>query len=588
MSYIYQEEIVNSLNDFSNGKILPILKNTLKNLNDFREFLLNPETLLSFFQQLYKTGETSDFFEFLQDLRLNFFEPISLEKNPSLKNKIFFNSEIKDNYPLFVILEKYLNDTALQSIIKDYKFYTFTNNVDKEFANNFLISIIDKNHKYSLQALKEEYFLFNNLNRYDDIYPNPKYNPSNFNNEESEFINLENLVFHKSLKNPDILPIYSHIFYTSIEISSDNWFNKKLDENKKDTKCLKQFFDQIFPLLNKKGQEQILANCLSRTDNLDLLNYGLSKLGIPSIKSYQPEHVPVWIYSSAHNNKSISIKLLSSNVDLFDYYEVSNKTFLNVLLENTNIHDMREYLEKNKVSYKDIVKKLFEEKTDNHNNKTNYFSLLCSTLDSKVNEILNLKTEDLGYYDNYFKKTKFNSLKDYEKVEKLNKVLEDTFLKEVYINESNYYSKTIKNKKINLNSFMSSDYFFMDKINLVYDHLELIENLSDKKFQENLHMTEKYFPAIEGMFEHYTVRNIKQPSPLYNMYVKMIDYVSTNPNLPWDCIAKKVTEILDKKTTLSEGGKSLLTYLNEISLQYTLKQNNLLEKNIHTKTKLKI
>ncbi len=566
MSYIYikEENIQEGLKNFADGKHFPIIKQLLSD-SDIDNLLNNQTLILGILKQLEKTNETNEFIEFLLEKRYNFFQSAETLKDSIEIEAInkFWGIEFKHNHPIFLILGPHLNDESLSKIFTNYNFFNIDGEIKKETCNPVVVTLMNKCWNQSITKLIEEYFFISHLEKYENVYENPK-------DPNGEKINLESLFFQKTITNPELIPSYTKIFYNTIEQVAEKWLFHHLDQEKQNITLIKTFFDTVFQELSEDGKENLISQTLYKTENLELFKYAAAKVGATSLKDYSPKSIPIWRYSQEHKNSFIFRKLLANGTDVFDYNSKHNKVFILSILDKTNPREIKDYLNSQKIPFESLVPKIFEEKTDNHNNKTNNFSILLSTNDSKINPLLNLKLEDLAFKYKKFKPEKYQELSINEKLQLVSDVLNETFLKDVYANTDNYYHKSIINKKINLNLWINNDYYLSDPIYLIEEHLNLLSQCNDKTFEKYKNMTAKYFPALEHMFEYYSFQTIRKDSPIYNMYIKMIDFVSTDKSLDWNNVLTHVQSVYDKKSSLSEGASSILSYLNQISLSYQI------------------
>ncbi len=564
-AYIKEENIHEGLKSFSEGKHLPLIKQLL--IESYSDtFIENQTLIMGFLRQLEKTNETSEFIEFLMERRFNFFTPLQSPENISNKKALndFWGMELKDNYPFFLFLGPYLKEEDLSKIIKNYDFFNIDNDVKQEICNPLVVSLMKKSWNTCLTNLNEEYFFISNLDRYENLYVNPS-------DPDGEKINLERFFFKATIDNPSLINNYTKIFYNTLEQTAEKWFFHHLEQDKQNIPLIKNFLDTVLPELNQEGKEMIIAQTLYKTENLDLFKHASAKVGATSLKDYSPTTIPVWKYSQEHKNNFIFRKLLANGVDVFDYNSRNNKVFLLSILDSTHPREIKDQLNSLKIPFESLVPRLFEEKIDNHNNTTNPFSILLGTADSKINPILNLTLEDLSHKSKKFKAERYQELSINEKLQLLSDILEETFLKPVYVNTDFYY-RSVQNKKINLNLWINNDYYLNDPIHLIEEHLNLLSQANDKTFEKYKYMTAKYFPALETMFEYYSVQNIRKDTPIYNMYIKMIDFVSIDKNLDWNNVLTHVQKTYEKKDSLSEGANSILSYLNKISLSYQIQQ----------------
>ncbi len=564
IDYIHSNDLKNSLNDFSKGDFFSLFKLVLKHSYDTYDIVNDKDLILNLLSLKSLNHSQLEIVDLLLDNRVDISSTFTPKDDSFLFKTIkYWDLENKQNIPYFLYLIPYLNDDSVSKLLKQANFSSVENK--KDLAEKLVIHFFNNGYTESLMGLKSEYFLISALERYENNYT------INVNNQEKK-VNLEELLFSKFLDNPKLLTAYAEIFYNSMEHCADKWISHKLDEEPKNIKQISKFIDVNFDKLNDEGKERIIAETLYKTDNTQLTKEALKKINISRIKDYKPNHIPIWINSGSHQDKTIYKTLLKSGVNLFDYYPFGNKLFISSVSEDIYRKDVMANLEKQGIDRKEFINLLF---SPNHTPgiTTNNFSLLVAMGESTFNDIVNLSIEDLSLINKQFKKENYDKKSVTDKLELLNEVIQKTFLAPTYDGEQIYYRTSIIKKEVNFNLWIDSEYNLSRNNNsephLIKEHLSLLEQINPSDYGSKYDFRKDYFKCIRTMFDYYSVQNIGEKTEFYNLYMKMIDYVSTDKTLPWNDILDNLNKNSSKKESFEEGSRLIFNYLHKISLNNT-------------------
>ncbi len=580
IDYIHSLDLKNSLQDFSKGNFFSLLKLVIKNSYDAYDIIQDKNLVLNLLSLKPLSANQSEIIDLMIDNRVDIGEKLTPDdESKILKVNKIWGIENQNELPYFLYLIPYLNDECTSKLLRQANFSTLENK--SEIAEKLVIHFFENGFAESILALKSEYFLISALERYENKYTIIR------NNEEKK-VNLEELLFSKFLDNPNLLTAYSETFYNSIDHCADKWISHKLDEENKNIKQISKFIDINFDKLSDEGKERIVAETLYKTDNLQLTKEALKHFDITKIKDYKPTHIPIWINSGSHKDKDVYKLLLKSGIELFDYYPYGNKLFISSISENIYRKDVMSNLEKQGIERKEFIKLILE---PNHTPGilTNNFSLLLVMGDSNFNDLINISIEDLALINKNFRKENYDKKSVIQKLELINNYNSKTFLAPTYDGEQIYYRTSIIKKEINFNLWIDNEYNLSRSKNetphLVKEHLSLLEQLNPK--QENIYnFRQDYFKTIKTMFDYYSVQSIGEKTEFYNLYMKIIDYVSTDKKLPWNDVLENLNKNSSKKDSFDEGGKLIFNYLHKISLNNTFESTVKQEKT--EKIKLKI
>jgi hypothetical protein len=576
IDYINSKDLKDSLNDFGQGNFFSLLKLVIKNSYDAYDIVHDQELILNLLSLKPLHQNQSDIVDLLIDNRVDvshIFKP--KDPNTISKTKKYWGIETDQELPYFLYLIPHLNDESVSKLLKQANF-TLTEN-KKEIAEKLVIHFFNNGYSDSILALKSEYFLVSALERYENKHT------ILVRNEEKK-VNLEELLFSTFLDNPNLLVPYAETFYNSVDHCADKWISHKLDEENKNIKQISKFIELNFNKLSEEGKERIIASTLYKTENLQLTKEALSKLNITKLKDYKPTEVPLWINSGSHKDKTIYKKLLNSGIKLFDYYSWGNKLFLSSISEDVPRKDIMSNLENQGIDRKELVH-LFFEQNKTPGITTHNFSLLVAMLDSSFNDIVNISLEDLSLINKNFKKETYDKKSPTQKLELIDYYIKKTFLAPTYDGEQIYYRTSIIKKEINFNLWIDSEYNLnrnqTSVPHLIKEHLSILEQIDPSHSAYDFR--KDYFKCIKQMFNYYSVQTIKEKTDFYNLYMQMIDYVSTDKSLPWNEVIENLNQNSTKKESLEEGSKILYNYLHKISLTNTFNNTSKTEK-----SKLKI
>lgn len=574
IDFINSNDLKNSLQDFSKGNFFSLLKLVIKNSYDAYDIIQDKNLILNLLSLKPLHQNQSEIVDLMIDNRVDIGEKFNPQDETLLKktNKFWGFDFNRKDLPYFLYLIPYLNDECNSKLIKQANFSSVENK--GEIAEKLVIHFFENGLSESLLALKSEYFLISSLERYESKY---KINT----NEQEKLVNLEEMLFLKFLDNPNMLIPYSEIFYNSIDHCADKWMSHKLDPENKNIKQIIKFIDLNFNKLSEEGKERIVAETLYKTENLQLTKEALKHLNISKIKDYKPSHIPIWINSGSHKDKGVYKTLLKSGIEIFDYYPYGNKLFISSICEDIYRKDVMSHIEKQGIDRKDLVKLLFSQ---NHTPGivTNNFSLLLIMGDANFNDILNISLEELSFLNKNFRKDVYERKTTLQKLELLNEYISKTFLAPVYDGEQIYYRTSIIKKEINFNLWVGNEFNLSRDQNqtpyLINEHLSLLEKL-EPQYSENIYgFKQEYFKCIKTMFDNYSIQGIKEKTDFYNLYMKIIDYVSTDKTLPWEDVLENLNKNSSKKESFEEGSKLIFNYLHKISLNNTFLTTNKVEK----------
>lgn len=569
IDYINTNDLKSSLNDFSQGDFFSLFKLVIKNSYDSYEIIQDKNLILNLISLKQLNNNQDEIVDLIINNRIDLSSLFTPNEEKLIKrNKNYWTNLDLQELPYFFYLIPHLNDENISKLIKQCNFHSLENK--KELSEALVIKFFENGFNESLISLRAEYFLIAALDRYENKYKKL------IDNKEKE-INLEELAFSYFLQNPKLLVAYSEIFFNSIDGCADKWISHKLSEEPQDLKQVSKFIDLNFEKLTEEGKERIISQTLYNTKDTTLIKEALKHLGITKFKDYKPKYVPIWTKSGSHQDKSIYKSLLKSGVNLFDYYPFGNKLFLSVISEDIDKSSIASNLEKIGVNKKEFLIELFSEnKTPGI--KTDNFSLLLTLRDSKFNEIINFSTDDLTLINKQFKPSNYTKLNLKAKLELIDEILNKTFLAKVYDGEQIYYRKSIVQKEINLNLFIDNEYhlgnFNKNVPHLVKEHFKLLEQINPQDFDSKFDYRNTYFKCILNMFDSYSSQNIGEKSEFYNFYMNIIDYVSTDKNLPWDNILENLNKISESKESFSEGSKIIFNYIHKIALSNTFLVEN--------------
>ncbi len=572
-AYINENDIENSLNEFSKGNTFSLFKLALSNIYNQRELLNTPGFIVNLIKNLNPQDDVENYLNLILDNRCDLTVLYEETNQSNLKDfRNFWGEKISSPTPLIFAILPYLTDEQSSKLLKNNFMYRLSEmpSVVSE-APELLYSLLNKGHSKTLVSMKEECYFFDSQNL-------KLYDKQKFPGYEEE-ITLDELIFQYAIKNPELIEIHSKLTYSGLASLSDRWLTHHLDQDRKDNILIQKFIDTVFDKLDENGKELITAQMLYKTNDLDFLQICLNKMGVNKIEDYHPQKYPIWIKSADHKNKSIYRKLLRSGTDLFSLYPDSNRTFLSSIVDGfPRKPNLKEVLAEQKIEYKDFIKDLLEIKTDARGIQYNNFALCLATGDSSIIEHLNLNFEDLENYSKKFKVGRYEKLKTEEKLTLIEDILNKTFLAPTYCAEGVYYVKHIEKCAIGFNMFMANQYGNIQKNNLIHEHLTLLEKVD---IQNPAHDYRKeYFKIAKYLLEPYPIRHININSEHYNTCIKIIDYVATDKTLNWQELYSTLKEERYQKDfeNYSDGAKNIYNYLQKIALSYTLVPQNIYEK----------
>lgn len=561
-TYLQNKDINASLQDFADGNIFTLFKLALSNMDDPREILDN-QFILKIISNINNINKNS-FIDLLIEKYIDF-NAIYEEQDSVRINHydIFWQKKKSNKSPFFLHLLPYLNDEQFSKILNKGTIHKI-DEVYGKISEDLIINLFDRGFNKSIIGLKEQYFLISNLNLYDKkIFIEGE-------NEKS----LEEFLFEKVLKNPDLLKSFTKLSYYSFDSICERWLENVLSKEKIDNNLVKSFLDKNMEELTDEGKETIIAYMLYKTENLNLLFYALNKINIKSIKDYSPKKIPIWLKSGEHKNKLIYKKLLKNGINMFDYYEPTNKIFISCIAEGTQQNDVKKIIEDQNLDLRQFYQELIEEKIDINNNKFTNFSVLLTARAYYLKEILNISIEDLGYISNKYKNEKYNKMNDSKKLSIINELIEKTFLASTYCPKKMLYGKYIKEAEINFNLFAMNEYNPKRGIYLIDEHLNLLEKVKTEKDYRPL-----YFKFLKKLFSYYGSKYINEKTEIYNTYNKIIDYVATDSTLDWKQLTENMNTEEQKKIQIecSDGSLNLINYINKVCLSYEILQKKKIE-----------
>lgn len=580
---MYSEDVDKIISNIALGNTADAIK--ILSERTYYSAFNNKENVLNFF--LHNTEKENDKF-------LNLF----LEKNGNEINEEFttnnekinsvfsnyWKGKIPQNSPFFAYLIPFLNEDQIAKIITDIGFYNFSKDtINTSFFSEFTAKIIKKNQIKVIKAFKENYYGY-----YDNI---DKKNSSLYGKTPEEYcdIKMKNDFNYcetlSTISGYNINNLYENFFLNLAE--EDKTINKRKLSQKNEHIFEKFLKTKFHSLENEETKEKIVSLTLAHNDNLYLLNLAISELGLSNLNEYKPKIIPVWAHSSKYlipeGKDEISEKtklykmFIDSGISIYDKHPQVVTSLIDEIFSNGQ-YQGKEILSNIYKSPKECQQDLFIIK-ENDGNPYSIFQLLIEGEYNSysLKEIFNFSPQNLNpsLIDKKFNSSSYETLTQDEKILFNEICFEQTWLSPQF--KKYFYSQT------HLNGFFSNLYGFEPIPIIIKEYISLTKDSPKEKYQQI------YFDIIENYINTYAFPYLDENSTSYNDIVMMIDYFSSNKNLPWQKLLdytllgkpyldenqiEKTKPFSANKSKFYDGSKNIATYLNNLALTYTIQDKD--------------